>query len=287
VSQTLETIAPAKLNLTLRVIGRRADGFHLLDGITAFTAFGDRLRVQSVGTRDTISLSGPFAGNIDGENIVSIALKAYRSATTIPGALAIDVEKNIPVSAGLGGGSCDAAALLRILQTLAPVPLPNSELNEMAISLGADVPVCLASNSARMRGIGERLRNIGPLPPVPLVLINPGIGVSAGNVFREFAGPYAPAREPVVENWTEELLFDHIRRRGHNDLIAPAVSLAPEILDVLETLEARTDVRASGMSGSGATCFALFNSNGLDAAQAVAKAAVSNGWWATVSKLLP
>jgi 4-diphosphocytidyl-2-C-methyl-D-erythritol kinase len=287
VSQTLETTAPAKLNLTLRVTGRRADGFHLLDGITGFTAFGDRLRVQSVGTRDTISLSGPFAGNIDGENIVSIALKAYRSATKLPGALAIDVEKNIPVSAGLGGGSCDAGALLRALQTLAPVPLPNGELNEIAISLGADVPVCLASKSARMRGIGEKLQNIGPLPPIPLVLINPGTGVSAGSVFRTFTGPYTPPRQPVAENWNEELLFDHIGRQGHNDLIAPAVSMAPRILDVLETLEARTDVRAFGMSGSGATCFALFNSNGLDAARTVAKSAVSKGWWAVVSKLLP
>jgi 4-diphosphocytidyl-2-C-methyl-D-erythritol kinase len=198
----------------------------------------------------------------------------------------ITIEKNIPVAAGLGGGSCDASAVLRALQRLAPEPLPAAALDRVALTLGADVPVCLRGQSARMRGIGERLDSIGCLPPVCLVLVNPGVGVTSSNIFRNFKGPYSAPRCPPSGIWPAEALFRYIGARARNDLTAVATALAPEIMDVLSALQSQPGVRCSGMSGSGATCFALLDAGEDNAAGNAAANARSHGWWAVATHLL-
>ena len=158
---TLELTAHAKLNLTLKVVGRRADGVHLLDGLTAFCEFGDKIRIETCVDRDSLHLTGPFAPRVEGENIVSRALDLYRDATGLMEPLAIEIEKNIPVAAGLGGGSSDAATVLRGLQKIYEAPVNPDTLRDLALSLGADVPVCLACKQSTWcsghRSVGEPL----------------------------------------------------------------------------------------------------------------------------------
>lgn len=285
--RTLEVTAHAKLNLTLRVIGRRADGLHLLDGITAFARFGDRIRVTTNDGDDQVRLTGPFATKVEGDNIVTTALNRYRAATGWPTGLAIEIQKNIPVAAGLGGGSSDAGAVLRVLQDLAANPLDGTALSELATSLGADVPVCLARQSVRMQGIGERLENIGPLPRSPIMLVNPGVALTAGDVFRRFNGPYAIPSGIVGGGWSAERLTNYIGNVAHNDLIEPAVSLAPIISEMLATLSIISGVRSVGMSGSGATCFAIFGGEESGPVEAAVEMAKSKAWWAVATNLLP
>jgi 4-diphosphocytidyl-2-C-methyl-D-erythritol kinase len=284
---TLDVTAHAKLNLTLRVIGRRADGFHLLDGLTGFCHFGDRIQVTVVDRGDEIHLTGPFASKIDGVNIVATAVERYRAATGLTAGLTIEIEKNIPVAAGLGGGSCDAGAILRVLEKLAPNPMDPAALDQLALSLGADVPACLASESVRMRGIGERLETIGPLPPCGVVLVNPLVALTAGAVFRRFHGPYSAPSTLVEKGWTEDQLVTLIGKDPHNDLIRPACALAPAVPDVLATLGSSSGVRCVGMSGSGATCFGIFDSRYSSEIEIAVEAARARGWWAVGTHLLP
>jgi 4-diphosphocytidyl-2-C-methyl-D-erythritol kinase len=286
VYQTLDLIAPAKLNLTLRVVGRRPDGYHLLDSLTAFCGFGDRVTVELCNASDSVVVSGPFATSINSKNIVLRAVDLYRAATGLRAAVKINVNKNIPVAAGLGGGSCDAGAVLRALQELAPKPLPAAALNQIALALGADVPVCLRGQSARMRGIGERLDSVGSLPPVCLVLVNPGVGAPSSKIFQNFNGPYSAPRCPPSGIWPAEVLFRYIGTRARNDLTATAATLVPEIMDVLAAMQNQPGVRCSGMSGSGATCFALLDAGDDDAACNAAASARSHGWWAVATHLL-
>lgn len=283
--RTHEAIAHAKLNLTLRVVGKRADGLHLLDSLTVFTDFGDRVRVTTHQQRDYIEVFGPFASGIDGDNIVSKALDRYRSLTETPGGLAIEIEKNIPVAAGLGGGSCDVGAVLRILQELVQKPLSDRALTTLAMSIGADVPVCFSAQPARMRGIGEVLSPIGLVPPCPLVLVNPGVPVSAGRVFQAFRGPFSGPIELPANLSNEASLLGHIGAEPHNDLIATAATLAPAVSDVLTFLSGFPEVKSAGMSGSGATCFGVFSAVDNGKISSVVECARERGWWATTTKL--
>jgi 4-diphosphocytidyl-2-C-methyl-D-erythritol kinase len=286
VYRTLELTAHAKLNLTLRVVGRRSDGLHLLDGITVFCMFGDKLRVSESDGADAVSLTGPFAAHVEGENIVSKAVHLYRAVSSSSSRYTIQIEKNIPVAAGLGGGSCDAGAVLRALQRLSAVPIDDNALNKLAIALGADVPVCLACESVRMEGIGERLTAIGPVPALKLVLINPGVPITAGSIFRRFHGPYS-APLPLTEGvWSRERLFAYVGASAHNDLMESAAALAPVVLEVLDALATWPGVRCAGMSGSGATCFAIFGSDEQRHVETAVENARARGWWATGTELL-
>jgi 4-diphosphocytidyl-2-C-methyl-D-erythritol kinase len=287
VRPTLELTAHAKLNLTLRVVGRRADGLHLLDGLTAFCDFGDKVRIDAGVDRDSLHLNGPFAARVEGENIVSRALGLYRDATGLTDPLAIEIEKNIPVAAGLGGGSSDAAAVLRGLQEIYDAPLNSDDLQDLALSLGADVPVCLGCKSARMRGIGERLSNAGPLPPMRLVLVNPGVGLTAGAVFRHYQGPYSGPSPRLPDRWDEVEIIRYIGDMSHNDLMETAVFLAPVVPRVLSTLASCASVRCVGMSGSGATCFAVMESGNERETETLLHAVRAEGWWATATRLRP
>ena len=280
--------ARAKINLTLHITGKRADGFHLLDSLVTFTEFGDRLGAAPA---DEVSLqiSGLFAGQLDEhDNLVLDAAHALaRSLGTGQGA-ALHLEKNLPPASGMGGGSADAAATLRLLQRLWGQSLPIDELHALALRLGADVPVCLAQTPSFMRGIGEDIKPVA-LPPLPIVLVNPGVHVSTPAVFRALgytpANAPAPAPNPPVFTAPQSLLDWLFQTR--NDLIAPAVRLSPEIFAVLEALEATKNCHLARMSGSGATCFGLYGDENSARSAAQTIGAANSDWWVQATRILP
>ncbi len=267
--------APAKVNLYLHVTGRRADGYHLLDSLVAFAGVGDTIDVHSsdrafAGVGDTIdvrsadrlrlSVSGPFAASVPTgpENLVLKAARALADAAGVDPARAdIRLIKRLPVAAGIGGGSADAAAALKALMALWNVDLEAEHLGELALTLGADVPVCLAGHPACVAGIGEVIAEAPRLPPCWMVLVNPGVELSTPAVFKRREGPFsaeAPLHAPPVD--AEELAARLAERR--NDLTSAAVSLEPVVGTVLAELDLLPRALLSRMSGSGATCFALF-----------------------------
>jgi len=279
--------APAKLNLCLQVTGRRADGYHLLDSVVVFTSFGDRLDVrpaETAGTTDSIDITGPFARAIADEpnNICLRAISGYREAGGVIGPLAMTLEKHIPVGAGLGGGSSDAAAILRYLDRNATTRLAPDALAALALDLGADVPVCLAGTGQHMTGIGDRLRPLDPAPHGHVVLARPDAFLSTIAVFEAFAG-----RQNDQDDLDQAAVLPppstdphRIVQRG-NDLTEAAVGLCPEVRNLMDELARCEGVEAVQMSGSGSACFALFP----DAALAGAGAArlTRKGRWAVAT----
>lgn len=247
--------APAKLNLSLKVLGRRPDGYHELVSLVGFADLHDRLVVElSSAGEDDLRLDGPFAQTLEGDNLVLQAIRAFRRDIAAVHGLRITLTKNIPVAAGLGGGSSDAAAILRFLARSEGIDPVADSVRRIAAALGADIPVCLEARSRYMRGTGTALDE--PLPDrgaIPLLMINPRISVPTGPVFRALAAPALdPLGGPALPG-TEAEIFD-----GVNDLEPPARSVAPVIGMVLEELKASDGARGARLSGSGATCFALF-----------------------------
>ncbi len=265
--------APAKVNLALHVLGRRPDGYHLLDSLVVFADVGDMLR--AVPDSDlSLDLEGPFAAVLSGEadNLVLRAARSLAAAHGIGASARLTLDKRLPVASGIGGGSADAAAALRLLADLWGVTVPDG----LALRLGADVPVCLASMPARMGGVGERLTPAPHLPRCGLVLVNPGVAVSTPAVFAARRGGFSPPLD-LPETWQDvAAMADDLARAG-NDLEAPAVALSPVIGTVLDTLRALPGCRLARMSGSGATCFGLFADPG---AASLAAARCPPEWWA-------
>ncbi len=275
ISGVIET-ARAKINLSLRVLGRRADGYHELGSLVVFAGVGDRLSFEAA---DNLSLevTGPFGASLhdEAENLVLRAARALRAASGCAKGAHIILDKRLPVASGIGGGSADAAATLRGLARLWGV---SADLEGLALGLGADVPVCLESAPVLMEGIGERLRPVPPLPPLHLVLVNPGIGVSTARVFGLLAAPALSARLPVDSLWREGGFPDWLAARP-NDLEGPSRKLCPEIGGVIEALAATKDCLLARMSGSGATCFGLYAGEGAAQAAAQGLRARYRGWW--------
>ena len=269
--------AHAKINLHLHVTGRRADGYHLLDSLVVFAGAADHLTAEPA---DTLSLAidGPFAPALGAEpaadNLVLRAARALAGAAGIEAGAAIRLEKNLPVASGIGGGSADAAATLRLLARLwdVQVPLPQDRL----LALGADVPVCLRRRPVVMRGIGEDLLAAPALPPLALVLVNPLVPVPTHSVFRARSPAFRPPAE-LPDRWPDATAMARDLARLSNDLQDPALALAPAIGDVLAALQAQPGCLLARMSGSGATCFALFEP-GPGAERAHANLAPA-GWW--------
>lgn len=271
---TLHEDAPAKVNLHLHVTGRRPDGYHLLDSLAVFPAVGDRLTAEPAETL-TLSLTGPFGAGLAAEpdNLVLRAARALAEAAGITTGAHLTLEKNLPIASGIGGGSADAAATLRLLARLWHVEAP---LHPIAARLGADVPVCIASTPSRMQGIGEILLPAPDLPACGMVLINPGIAVATPAVFRGRTGPFTPEAD-LPTGWdTAEALAKTLAATS-NDLEPPAIALCPVIGEVLAALRAHPACLLARMSGSGATCFALFATPEI-ATQAATRLA-RPGWW--------
>ena len=245
--------APAKVNLFLHVVGRRPDGYHLLDSLAVFPGPGDVLHAAAADEL-TLEVTGPFAAGLagDGDNLV---LRAARALAPPGRGARLRLEKNLPVASGIGGGSADAAAALRILSRLWNI---TADLHALAVELGADVPACLRSAPVRMGGIGDVLSPAPELPPCTVLLVNPLVGVSTPEVFRRRTGGFrAPAALPA--SWsTTSSLRDGLAGTT-NDLEMAATEIAPEIGHVLAWLKENPACLLARMSGSGATCFGLFD----------------------------
>lgn len=278
--------APAKINLYLHVVGRRADGYHLLDSLAAFAGIGDTVEAAPAEALG-LSIDGPFAHDLgDGEdNLVLRAAHALAAASGRQAAARVHLTKRLPVASGIGGGSADAAATLHALARLWRLDFGPAALAAIGLALGADVPVCVYGRSAFFAGIGEIVTPAPALPPAWLVLTNPGIALATPHVFKARSGSFSgPGRfEAAPANAAE--LATVLRLRG-NDLTAAAIQLAPVIGTVLAELEALPGALLTRMSGSGATCFALF------AEQAAAETAAERlrtrqpGWWVVAAPLL-
>jgi 4-diphosphocytidyl-2-C-methyl-D-erythritol kinase len=273
--RTVTELAPAKLNLALHVRHRRPDGYHELETLFAFVDHGDTIGV-TLAEADSFTLTGPFAGVLagEGDNLVTRAAARFRDVFG-SGAQAITLEKRLPVASGIGGGSADAAATLRALATLHGVALDDPRLFAIADGLGSDVPACLMGRTALGRGRGEQLAPLAGLAGMPVLLVNPGVAVSTAAVFRGWDGK---DRGPIGEG---DLLA--IARAGRNDLEPSARAIATAIDAVLAALAVQPGVLLARMSGSGATCFALFD--GVGARDAAAAAVQRPGWWLAATQL--
>jgi 4-diphosphocytidyl-2-C-methyl-D-erythritol kinase len=306
--------APAKLNLYLHVLGRRADGYHRLDSLVVFTRTGDTLRAEPA---DDFSLviDGPFAAGLstDDDNLVLKAARALSSLSSRtstrrvrdPGSIVpperwtpdqvrgdgkggqgarLTLTKNLPVASGIGGGSADAAAALRLLRRLWRLDIGDAQLHGVAAALGADVPACLRGEGVFLGGVGEVLTPAPVLPPLGLVLVNPGIPLPTPDVFAARRGPFSePARfseTPVDARALAALL---VTRR--NDLEGPAISLVPAIATVLEALRATPGCHLARLSGSGATGFGLYDTPEAASHAAASIARREPGWWVAPTRL--
>jgi len=286
-SQLIER-ARAKVNLTLRVLGRRPDGYHDLDSIVAFADCADSLTLQP-GAELGLTMTGPgaVACGDTGDNLVVRA--AHLLSERVPGIKLghFTLDKHLPVAAGIGGGSADAAAALRLLAQANGIALDDPRLVDAARATGADVPVCLASHTCVMGGVGDNLTPLN-LPEFPAVLVNPRVGVATKDVFAalgllagELRVGIADALEAIAipetdippDAWIDLLIG------GINDLEAPALKVQPLIGDVLSALRNQQGVKLARMSGSGATCFAIFGSAQEATAAAAAIARIYPNWW--------
>lgn len=280
-SPPLVAFAPAKINLTLRVIGRRPDGYHELESLVVFADVGDRLSLRA-GEPLALRVSGATAGSA-GPLADNLVIKAARALAERIERLQLGqfrLDKRLPVAAGLGGGSADAAAALRLLAAANGLASNDARLIEAARATGADVPVCLGSTACAMRGVGDVLSDRIALPSLPAVLVNPRVALATADVFRELrAGPVGTvaARQTAIPSEASALL-DFLQSEP-NDLEPPALALQPVIGTVLEQLRGAAGHRLARMSGSGATCFALFASPRAARAAAATLRARQPGWW--------
>ena len=270
--------APAKVNLALHVTGRRADGYHLLDSLVVFAGVGDM--VSAAPAADvSLSITGPQSAalTVAHDNLV------LRAARLMTGAFRLTLDKHLPVASGIGGGSADAAATLRLMARLSGHPLPPAA---EVLRLGADVPVCLAGQPVRMTGIGEGLHPLThPLPPAWLVLVNPGQAVSTPEVFRALdRRDNAPMQAlPRLRDAAELAAWVAMQR---NDMEHAATRLLPVIAEVRRALSSQPGCLLSRMSGSGATCFGLFADPLSANAAARAISAAQPGWWVADAPVL-
>jgi len=269
--------APAKVNLYLHVTGRRADGYHLLDSLAVFGPAADTLEARPA-EKLTLALDGPFGAALSAEpdNLVLRAARALAARGGTTQGAALRLTKRLPVASGIGGGSADAAAALRLLNRLWGIGLDEAALAALAAPLGADVPVCVASRPAIMQGVGELIRPAPELPPCGLLLVNPRLPLATPAVFRARQGGFSlPAELPA--SWPDVASMATDLGRLANDLEAPALSLCPMIAEVLAALRARPGCLLARMSGSGATCFGLFTTP--DEAEAAGRT-LPRAWWA-------
>jgi len=276
--RVLRIQAPAKLNFFLHIDERRSDGYHELESLVAFTEIGDLLTIAPADDL-VLDITGLFAGALSGTGADNLVLRAAKALGADRGAH-LTLQKNLPVASGIGGGSADAAAALRGLNVFWKLSHSEAELAEIGASLGSDVPACVLSRPLWMSGRGEMLRPLAPLPPLQLVLVNPRVAVSTVEVFsrlntRTGLGAISPPSVPFGTVWE---VVDYLRDAS-NDLEASACSLAPVIEDVLEAIAHEPGCILSQMSGSGATCFGLFQDGPWATGAAERLALDRPKWW--------
>jgi len=298
--KNFETIlAPAKINLTLRILGRRADGYHELESLVAFAPFGDRLTFCPGGPLE-LDVSGPKAEGAGplADNLVLRAARAFAERVDGLRLGRFALYKEVPSGAGLGGGSADAAAALRLIAKANGIGLDDSRVHDAAQVTGADIPVCLDPRPRVMRGIGEILSGPVALPPLGILVVHPGFALPTGPVFKALGlapgekltkpGETAdgqergrPARPDEDAGGTPALLEALLGwlAAERNDLEPPAISIAPAVAGVLDVIAALPGCRLARMSGSGSACFGLFDGGDAAAAAAQQVGAVQPSWW--------
>ena len=277
--------APAKLNLYLHVLGQRSDGYHLLDSLVMFADVGDVVCVSSAPTL-SLKITGPFAEDLtatDPEN--NLVMRAARKLAVHgrrPATAAITLEKNLPVAAGIGGGSSDAAAALHALDGLWGLETSSADLAALGLDIGADVPACLAAQTVYMAGAGEQIDLASSLPPLSLVLVGTNVPLSTAQVFNAFNAKWSDTGRLASIDTTEDLVRELASR--HNDLQSPAMILQPVIGEVLESLGAEQGCLLARMSGSGSVCFGIFES--LDTAEVSAARIAQRqpNWWVVATE---
>jgi 4-diphosphocytidyl-2-C-methyl-D-erythritol kinase len=267
--------APAKINLSLHVTGRRSDGYHLLDSLVVFADLGDRLSLRPALVA-RLSVTGPMAGGVPTgpDNLV------LRAAALMGVAAEITLDKHLPAAAGIGGGSSDAAACLRALAEMSGLSVPSDVL-----TLGADVPVCLLARAARMRGIGEDVTPVDGLPMLDAVLVNPGVPVSTPAIFRRLTQRENPAMPEQLPVWLDAATLIDWLRAQRNDLQDAAIAEEPVVAEVLHTITSTQHCALARMSGSGATCFGLYPDAATATFAAQALSAANPGWWVQATRL--
>lgn len=271
-----KVFAPAKVNLTLHVTGQRNDGYHLLDSLVVFADVGDRITVMPA-EQNRLEVIGPRAEGVptDGTNLVA------RAADLFDVPVHIILSKHLPAAAGIGGGSSDAAATILALADITG----DTRLPDGVADLGADVRVCLLRQAARMRGIGDDVMPCPGLPPLFAVLANPGVDVPTPGVFKALEDKQnAPMPKKIPQGMKTGAFIDWLSMQ-RNDLEAPAIARAPVIQDVLTALSALDGARLTRMSGSGATCFTLFETDEAARTAAAALAKAQPSWWVEAAKL--
>lgn len=276
-SDTAEVFAPAKINMTLHVTGRRDDGYHLIDSLVMFADIGDRVTVRRA-EESSLEMTGPMAEKTPtgDDNLV------LRAARMMGCSAHITLEKTLPVAAGIGGGSSDAAATLRALSELTGKPIPDDIL-----ALGADAPVCCAApvGAARMSGVGEIVTPMPDLPELHAVLVNPNIPVMTAEVFRRLSKRDNAPMPDQIPNGIEAGPFIEWLKEQRNDLQEPAIACEPVIEQVFSTLEVTPGCMLTRMSGSGGTCFGLY-ADAETAASAAGRLQESHpGWWVAATRL--
>jgi 4-diphosphocytidyl-2-C-methyl-D-erythritol kinase len=282
--------AGAKINLTLHVLGRRADGYHSLESLVAFAGIGDTLQLTP-GAPLALAVDGPNAA-LAGENDKNLVLKAARLLAERVNGLqlgAFHLTKRLPVAAGIGGGSSDAAAALRLLARLNGLKLTDPAIFEAARRTGADVSVCLDPRTRMMRGVGDELGPKLRLPRLPAVLVNPGVAVETPAVFRALGLPVGqrhagPPHPDIAAAGSFEALVERLRG-ARNDLEGPAIAVAPVIEDALGALSATRGCRLARMSGSGGTVFGIYEDSDVARAAARTLRTSHHGWWVRATSL--
>ena len=282
--------APAKVNLALHVTRRREDGYHDLESLVVFADVADDLEATPA-KADSLVITGPFAKALgQGDNLVTRAVAAFRAQwpDAVEAQLAMTLRKNLPVAAGIGGGSADAAAALRLMAGLSKHPIPLSELSVLALRLGADVPACLLSVPLVARGVGEILAPLPEFPTLHIVLVNPLVPVATADIFRRLRAHDNYALPALPSPLTRPAQLGIWLAETRNDLQPPAVKIVPVIGDLIELLGETQGCMLARMSGSGATVFGLFGSSGQahQAAQ-VMRAAHPDHWVAAAPLIVP
>jgi 4-diphosphocytidyl-2-C-methyl-D-erythritol kinase len=284
---TVAGFAAAKVNLYLHVIDRRADGYHLVDSLVGFADVGDRLTARRAASL-ALEISGPQATELGAAGEDNLVLRAARLLAVHAGIApdaAIRLEKNLPVAAGLGGGSSDAAAALRALAALWRVPLGEAALCRLGLTLGADLPVCLHARPAWVGGIGDEVETVPDLPAAGILLANPRRRLPTAAVFAARRGPFGASGRfsPMPSDATG---LARVLSGRRNDLAEAAIGLVPEIAAVLEALASLEGVLLARMSGSGASCFALFSDRAAAEKAGTRLAQAQPQWWCATGSLL-
>ena len=288
-SQTLSELAPAKINLSIKVMGRRPDGFHEIQSLVVFADCGEKL-VGEMANELSLDIAGPFAGSLAEEqhNLVTRAAMLLGDHLGMTLNAHLMLEKHLPVASGMGGGSADAAAALRLLSRLYGRTVEHHELAALALCLGADVPVCLERTPAFMWGKGELIKRLSHVPDFWMLLVNPGVAVSTGDVFRLLNAQESLETEvsPPLPHWNDlDALVEWLAAQG-NDLEGPARQIAPVIGDVIAAIAETGGCRLARMSGSGATCFGIYADEKSARAAETAIRAAHPDWWSAVAARL-